>query len=149
LGTPTRSGSEGALDIGCGIGDTVRVHHRRLAIGRVAAMCVGLTSCSGPVDLTVVNPCSVDVRVQTYDGELDSDGNWQPDPTPIADFIVPAKGSKKQKDALQFTAYPEEIRLVSPVERSFLISIVDDLDDDDRWKIPLEVCDDANPTAAG
>lgn len=118
---------------------------------RVAASClaclaagVGLTACSGPIDLTVVNPCSVEIRVQTYDGELDKSGRWLPDAEPLADFVVPANGAKEQNDALMFISYPEEIRLVSPAAESFLISITADLDDDDRWTIPVEFCDRAN-----
>jgi hypothetical protein len=61
----------------------------------------------------------------------------------VADFVVPANQSKREKDALRFITAPEEIRLVSPVEKSFLISITDDLDEDDRWTIPIEVCDQA------
>ena len=106
----------------------------------LAIACVGLTACSGPIDLTVVNPCSVDIHVQTYDGELDRTGRWVPDAEPVADFVVPAGETKKQKGALMFVTAPEEIRLVAPVEQSFLISITDDLDDGDRWTIPLTVC---------
>lgn len=111
--------------------------------GAVALMLAG---CSGPVDLKVVNPCSVEVHVQTYDGELDADGRWIPDSTPVADFVVPAGTSKRQKDALMFVTAPEEIRIVSPVQRSYLIDITTDLGDDDDWTVPSEVCEGI-PTA--
>ena len=101
---------------------------------------VTVTSCSGPIDLTVVNPCSVEVHIQTFDGELDQGGRWSPDARPVADFVVPAKSERKQQEALMFVTAPEEIRIVSPVEQSFLISITDDLDDGDRWTVPAEVC---------
>lgn len=106
---------------------------------------VTVTACSGPIDLTVVNPCSVDIHIQTFDGELDKDGRWIPDARPVADFVVPANSERKQHDALMFVTAPEEIRLVSPVEQSFLVSIVDDLDDEDRWTVPAEVCDEVDP----
>ena len=117
--------------------------------GVVAAVGVGagvLSGCSGPIDLTVVNPCSVEVHVQTFDGELDRNGAWVPDPAPVADFVVPAGATKRQEDALMFVTAPEEIRILAPVQRSYLIDIVNDLDDEDRWTVPAEVCE-GTPTA--
>jgi hypothetical protein len=108
-----------------------------------AAACLApmLVGCSGPIDLTVVNPCSVEVHVQTYDGELDAAGNWVPDAEPVANFVVPAGSTKREKDALMFVTAPEEIRILAPVQQSFLINITTDLDDDDRWTVPSEVCE--------
>lgn len=106
-----------------------------------ACLSTTLVGCSGPIDLTVVNPCSVEVHVQTYDGELDAAGNWVPDSKPVADFVVPAGSTKRQQEALMFVTAPEEIRILAPVQRSFLINITTDLDDDDRWTVPSEVCE--------
>jgi hypothetical protein len=40
-----------------------------------------------------------------------------------------------------FVTAPEEIRILAPVQQSFLINITTDLDDDDRWTVPSEVCE--------
>lgn len=118
-----------------------RVRSWWLVGGTVGALGL-LAGCTGPVDLTVVNLCSVDVTVRTYDGTLTSDGLWAPDADPVAEFVVPADGTVKQADALMFVTAPEEIRLVAPVEESYLVSIVDDLDDG-AWTIPTSFCDRA------
>jgi hypothetical protein len=110
-----------------------------LSAGAIGLVGLLLAGCSGPIDLTVVNPCAVDVTVQTYDGTRDRDGVWTPEADPVAEFVVPAGQTVKQADALMFVTAPEEIRLVAPVEESFLISIVDDLDDD-TWTIPTTFC---------
>jgi hypothetical protein len=98
-----------------------------------AAMLV-LAACSGPVNLTVSNPCGLDIRVQTLDGTIDAAGAWIPDSVPLADFVVSAGDRTTVKDALMFVTYPEEIRLVEPIERSFLVSACED------WTVPAEYC---------
>jgi hypothetical protein len=117
------------------------VRRGQAAIVLAVGACVGLASCSGPIDLTVVNPCSAAVRIQTFDGELDRAGRWVPDAQPVADFVVAADETTKQKDALMFVTAPEEIRIASPVQASFLVNITTDLEDGDRWTIPAAVCD--------
>jgi alpha-D-ribose 1-methylphosphonate 5-phosphate C-P lyase len=88
----------------------------------------------------------VEVHVQTYDGDLDADGRWVADAKPVADFVVPAGSSKRQNDALMFVTAPEEIRILAPIQRSYLIDITADLGDDDDWTVPSEVCE-GTPTA--
>jgi hypothetical protein len=107
------------------------------------SVAVALSGCSGPVDLTVVNPCSVGFRIQTFDGTRDAAGAWRPDDVPIADFRVGAKSRHKEEDALMFVTVPEEIRVVEPVLQSFVISITDDLGPRNTWTIPDTLCTSA------
>lgn len=102
------------------------------------------TGCSGPIDLTVVNGCDIELRIQTYDGTL-VNGRWNADAEPLADFLVPAKAERHVEDALMFVTYPEEIRILEPVQRTFLINAADELGGrDNRWLVPSDACDDVS-----
>lgn len=102
------------------------------------------TACTGPVDVVFVNHCEVDIRLQTFDGDLNASGQWVADTTASIEVIVPAGQRMEVAEALQFISAPEEIRILEPVEVSYLISITDDLTREAKgpksWTIPQEAC---------